>query len=199
MTVPIILASGSEVRAALLRNAGVDFVVTVARIDEDAIRQSLEAEHASPRDIADALAEMKAQRVAVKNPDALVIGCDQVLAFGRDILSKPTSPQEALVQLKSLRGQKHQLLSAAVIYGEGKPLWRHVGTVRLQMRDASDEYLESYVARNWESIQHAVGAYKLEEEGVRLFTRIEGDYFNVLGLPLLELLSYLTLRGTLPS
>ena len=199
MTDPIILASGSATRADLLRNAGVDFTVQIARIDEDAIRQSLQAEDASPRDIADTLAEMKARRVAAKFPDALVIGCDQILNHGRDILSKPGNPAQALAQLKSLRGDKHQLLSAAVIYGEGKPLWRHVGTVRLHMRDASDAYLDDYVTRNWDSIRYAVGAYKLEEEGVRLFTRIEGDYFNVLGLPLLELLSYLTLRGTLPT
>ena len=199
MTDTIILASGSEIRATLLKNAGVNFTVAKARIDEDAIRQSLEAEDAAPRDIADTLAELKAQRVAAKHPDALVIGCDQVLALGRTIYSKPETPEQALSQLQSLRGQKHQLLSAAVIYGEGKPLWRHVGVVRLQMRDASDTYLTDYVDRNWESIRHSVGAYKLEEEGVRLFTRIEGDYFNVLGLPLLELLSYLTLRGTLPS
>ncbi|WP_296425298.1 nucleoside triphosphate pyrophosphatase [Yoonia sp.] len=197
MIQPLILASGSDIRATLLRRAGVDFAVHVARIDEDAIRRSLQAEAASPRDIADALAEMKAQRVAAKHPDALVIGCDQILAHGRDILGKPETPEDALEQLKLLRGQTHQLLSAAVIYGDGKPLWRHVGTVRLHMRDASDAYLADYVARNWDSIRHAVGAYKLEEEGVRLFTRIEGDYFNVLGLPLLELLSYLTLRGTL--
>ncbi|PRY75740.1 septum formation protein [Yoonia maritima] len=199
MTDTIILASGSEIRATLLKNAGVNFTVYKARIDEDAIRQSLEAEDAAPRDIADTLAELKAQRVAAKHPDALVIGCDQVLALGRTIYSKPETPEQALSQLQSLRGQKHQLLSAAVIYGEGKPLWRHVGVVRLQMRDASDTYLTDYVDRNWESIRYSVGAYKLEEEGVRLFTRIEGDYFNVLGLPLLELLSYLTLRGTLPS
>jgi len=195
----IILASGSEIRATLLRNAGVDFTVTVARIDEEAIRASLQAEQASPRDIADTLAEMKAQRVAAKHPEGLVIGCDQILAHGQTILSKPENPEQALEQLKSLRGQKHQLLSAAVIYGDGKPLWRHVGIVRLFMRDASDAYLADYVDRNWDSIHHAVGAYKLEEEGVRLFTRIEGDYFNVLGIPLLELLSYLTLRGTLPA
>lgn len=195
----IILASESSIRSRLLKNAAVDHTVQVAGIDEDAIRKSLMAENASPRDIADTLAEMKAQRIAAKFPDALVIGCDQILAHGNNILSKPQTPDEALTQLRSLRGDTHQLLSAAVIYGEGKALWRHVGTVRLRMRDATDTYLEDYVARNWDSIRHSVGSYKLEEEGVRLFTRIEGDYFNVLGLPLLELLSYLTLRGTLPS
>ncbi|MFA8441658.1 nucleoside triphosphate pyrophosphatase [Yoonia sp.] len=199
MNAPIILASGSEIRAQLLANAGLDFTVSVARVDEDAVRASLQAEQASPRDIADTLAELKAQRVAARHPEALVIGCDQILALGQEIFNKPQTPRDALVQLQALRGQKHQLLSAAVIYGEGKPLWRHVGVTRLFMRDASDAYLKDYVDRNWHSIQHAVGAYKLEEEGVRLFTRIEGDYFNVLGLPLLELLSYLTLRGTLPS
>ncbi len=199
MTDQIILASGSDIRATLLRNAGVEFAVQVARVDEDTVRQSLLAADASPRDIADALAEMKAQRVAAKDPDALVIGCDQVLAQGRTLLSKPTSKEEALAQLRTMRGQSHQLLSAAVIYDDGAPVWRHVGIVRLHMRDASDDYLEGYVDRNWDSIRHSVGAYKLEEEGVRLFTRIEGDYFNVLGLPLLELLSYLTLRGTLPA
>ena len=157
------------------------------------------SDEASPRDLADLLAELKAQRVAARHPAALVIGCDQILALGRDIYAKPQTPADALSQLQSLRGQTHQLLSAAVIYGEGKPLWRHVGIVRLHMRDASDAYLTDYVDRNWDSIRHSVGAYKLEEEGVRLFTRIDGDYFNVLGLPLLELLSYLTQRGTLPS
>lgn len=195
----IILASGSDIRAQLLRNAGVSFDVQVARIDENAVRASLQAENASPRDIADTLAELKAQRVAAKHPDALVIGCDQILALDQQIFAKPQTPADAVTQLQALRGKKHQLLSAAVIYGEGKPLWRHVGVVRLHMRDASDAYLTSYVDRNWDSIRHAVGAYKLEEEGVRLFTRIEGDYFNVLGLPLLELLSYLTLRGTLET
>lgn len=199
MTDKIILASGSAIRAQLLRNAAVPFDVQIARVDEDAVRAALQAEQASPRDIADALAELKAQRVASKHPDALVIGCDQILALDQQIFAKPQTPADALAQLQALRGKKHQLLSAAVIYGEAKPLWRHVGVVRLQMRDASDSYLADYVDRNWDSIRHAVGAYKLEEEGVRLFSRIEGDYFNVLGLPLLELLSYLTLRGTLQT
>ena len=195
----IIIASGSAIRADLLRQADVAFTVQIARIDEGAVRASLQADNASPRDIADTLAELKAQKIASKHPDALVIGCDQILAFDQEILTKPDTKAQAVDKLRALRGRKHQLLSAAVIYGEGKPLWRHVGTVRLHMRDASDDYLAAYVDRNWDSIRHAVGAYKLEEEGVRLFTRIEGDYFNVLGLPLLELLSYLTLRGTLQT
>ncbi len=199
MAEPIILASGSAIRATLLRNAGVDFTTQLARVDEDAMKSALQAESASPRDIADALAEMKALRVGSKAPEALVIGCDQVLARDKDILSKPATEQEAIAQLTSLRGRPHQLLSAAVIYGEGKPLWRHVGVVRLHMRDASDDYLADYVARNWDDIRHCVGGYQLEGEGARLFHRVEGDYFNVLGLPLLELLSYLTLRGTLPG
>lgn len=199
MTTPLILASGSEIRATLLRNAGVDFDIHIARVDEDAIKSALKTEDAPPRDIADTLAEMKAKKIASKHPDALVIGCDQVLAFQGQTLSKPDSPDDALAQLQMMRGKAHQLLSAAVIYGEGKPQWRTVGTVRLHMRDASDAYLADYVARNWDSIRWSVGSYKLEEEGARLFHRVEGHYFNVLGLPLLELLSYLTLRGDLPG
>ena len=199
MTQPIILASGSAIRAQLLQNAAVPFTVDIPRIDEETVRHALAAEDASPRDIADTLAELKAQKIASRHPDALVIGCDQVLALGKEVFAKPQTEAEALTQLKTLRGQTHQLLSAAVIYGEGQPLWRHVGVVRLTMRDASDAYLADYVARNWDSIRHSVGAYKLEEEGVRLFTHVSGDYFTVLGLPLLELLSYLTLRGTLPA
>ncbi|MEH6833485.1 MULTISPECIES: Maf family protein [Falsihalocynthiibacter] len=199
MPSPLILASGSQIRAEMLTNACVEFTAQKPRVDEEAIKAALVAEKAAPRDIADALAEYKARKVSQKNPDALTLGCDQVLDFKGAIFNKPTTKDEAIAQLRAMSGQKHQLLSAAVIYLDGKPLWRHVGVVRLQMRTLSDTYIESYVERNWEEIRHCVGGYQLEKEGVRLFTRIEGDYFTVLGLPLLEVLSFLTLRGDLPS
>ena len=195
----LILASGSQIRATLLTNAGLVVSVKKPLVDEETIKMALLQENAPPRDIADCLAEAKARKVSQKMPGALVLGCDQVLDHQGQLLSKAKSPADALNQLQSLRNSKHQLLSAAVLYEDGKPVWRHIGQVRLQMRDASDAYLADYVERNWDSIQHAVGSYKLEEEGVRLFNRIDGDYFNVLGLPLIELLSYLTLRGVLPK
>ena len=199
MADPIILASSSEIRATLLRNAGVPFTTEKPRVDEEMIRASLEAEEASPRDIADFLAEAKARKVSLKANGALVIGCDQVLDLDGSVMSKPADPSECLAQLTALRGKTHRLLSAAVIYKDGEPLWRHVGVVRLTMREFSDDYLRDYVDRNWESVRWSVGGYKLEEEGVRLMSRIEGDYFNVLGLPMIELLNYLTVRGALPA
>ncbi len=197
MSVPIILASGSEIRAQLLRNAGVPFTAQSARVDEDTAKRALLAEQASPRDIADTLAEMKARKISDKSPGAMVLGCDQVLDFEGQLLSKPETPEMALKQLKMMRGKRHMLLSAAVIYQNGEPIWRQVGQVRLRMRMSSDAYLRDYVARNWDSIRHAVGAYKLEEEGVRLFATIDGDYFNVLGMPLLELLNFLAIKGVI--
>lgn len=199
MPTQLILASGSQIRANMLSNAGIEFTIQKPRVDEESIKAALIAEGAPSRDVADALAEYKARRVSQRNPKALSLGCDQVLDFKGAIFDKPTSEDDAKSQLRALSGQRHQLLSAAVIYLDGKPLWRHVGVVRLQMRDISDDFLDAYVKRNWDEIRHCVGAYQLEKEGVRLFTRIEGDYFNVLGLPLLEVLSFLTLRGDLPS
>ena len=192
------LASKSEIRLALLRNAGLEVNATASRVDEEAIKQSLMAEETKPRDVADALAEAKARKVASKGVGGLVLGCDQVLEFDGRVISKSERSEDVLEVLKEMRGKRHSLLSAAVIYEDDKPVWRHVGVARLLMRDASDAYLQSYVERNWESIRHSVGGYKLEEEGVRLMARVDGDYFTVLGLPLVELLSYLTLRGTLP-
>lgn len=193
----VILASGSKIRAQLLDQVRVPYRTVLPSVDEDSIKSALLGENHKPRDIADALAEAKARKVSSKNVDAMVLGCDQVLEVDGSMLSKPQSREEGFDQLQKLRGKSHRLLSAAVIYEDGKPVWRHVGVVRLQMHELSDEWLNGYIERNWDSIQHAVGCYKLEEEGARLFSRIEGDYFNVLGLPLLELLSYLALRGTI--
>lgn len=197
MTFPLILASGSDIRAQLLRNAGVPFDVKVARVDEETIKASLCAEGAKPRDVADALAEMKARKVADQSPSAMVLGCDQVLDISGEILSKPTSRQEAFDHLQMLSGKTHKLISAAVIYEDQKPVWRSVGEVRLTMRQLGEDYLNAYLDRNWDSIRFSVGSYKLEEEGVRLFSAIQGDYFTVLGLPLIQILSYLTTRGVI--
>lgn len=191
------LASTSEIRATLLRNAGLEIEAIAARVDEEAIKASLLAEGAKPRDVADALAEAKSRKVAAKGEHTLVLGCDQVLEFEGRVISKSETPEDCLSLLKEMRGKRHSLLSAAVIYEGQKPVWRHVGQARLMMRDASEAYLTAYVERNWDSVRHSVGGYKLEEEGVRLMSRVDGDYFTVLGLPLVELLSYLTLRGTL--
>jgi septum formation protein len=195
----IILASGSDIRAQLLRNAGLEVEVIPARVDEEAIRAALEMEEAKPRDVADALAEAKARKISAKHPDAIVIGCDQVLAMGAQIYAKPATQEDARAQLMALRNQPHQLLSAAVLYKDAEPKWRHVGVARLRMHNFSDAYLDDYLSRNWERIRHSVGGYKLEEEGVRLFSSVQGDYFTILGLPLVELLAYLGVTGSIAS
>ncbi len=194
MTV-LILASASTIRAQLLRQAGVEFDVVLARIDENALRASLEAEGARPRDIADALAEQKAMKVAGRNPQALVLGCDQILDCEGRLHTKPATPEDAIRQLRQLRGRPHRLHTAAVLYSQAQPIWRHVSTPELKMRDLSDNYILDYVEANWSEIHHCVGCYQLEGIGIRLFERISGDYHAILGLPLIELLTFLIRRG----
>ena len=191
----IILASQSAIRQQLLQNAGVSFIAENARIDESLLKTSLLAEGAPPRDLVDQLAEAKAAKLARKNSDAVVIGCDQILEFEGNVLSKPDSLEDARAQLTMLRGKSHKLMSAAVIYHEAQTIWRHIGVVRLFMAEFSDSYLDAYLSRNWPDIAQAVGAYMLESEGIRLFSRVEGSYFDVLGLPLTEVLNFLALRG----
>jgi septum formation protein len=199
MSTPIILASSSTIRRQLLQNAGVPFEVHTAPVDEESIKASLLSEAAKPRDIADALAEYKALRVAAKHPASLVIGCDQVLELEGALLSKPSSPADLCAQLSKLRGTTHRLHSAAVIFEDGKPVWRAVKEAKLTMRDFSDAYLDAYVERNWDAVRYCVGGYQLEGEGARLFAQITGDYFTVLGIPLLDVLNYLSLKGAIDA
>lgn len=195
----MILASTSPTRLQMLRAAGLDPTAVAPRVDEATIRDALAAEGAHPRDIADTLAEMKARKVAEKHPTALVLGCDQVLALDRQTFAKPETQDDARQQLRQLRGKTHKLLSALVIYENAEPVWRFVGEARLTMHQFSDAYLDDYVTRNWDSIRHSVGCYKVEEEGVRLFSAITGDHFTILGLPLLPLLAWLGNRGMIAT
>ncbi len=197
MTETLILASGSAIRATLLAQAEVPFTVQVAQIDEEMVRTSLQMQDLSARDTADALAELKAQRVSNKNPDELVLGCDQILDFSGRILAKPENQSDLKMQLQHLRGGEHHLHTAAVIFQYGLPVWRSVQTATLHMKDFSDVYLMQYIEKNWDVVRHCVGGYALERSGVRLFSKIDGDYFSVLGLPLLDVLTFLTARGLL--
>lgn len=195
----LLLASASQIRLTLLRNAGIDATAHPARIDEAAIRRALQADHANPRDVADTLAELKARKLAQRHPDALVLGCDQVLALHDQIFAKPESVEDARRQLTRLRNQSHHLHAAIVLYHHAQPIWRHIGTAKLTMHNISDAYLDAYLTRQWPAVATSVGAYQLESEGIRLFSTIEGDYFTILGLPLLPLLAYLNLRGFIAS
>lgn len=190
----VILASASPIRAELLRRAGVRFETQSAPVDEEAIRAGLAAEQAAPRDMADVLAEAKARRVSGKRPEALVIGADQVLEFNRTARGKFADKAAARAGLLEMQGQRHMLHSAAVIYENARPIWRHVSTVRLQMRPLTPDYIDRYLNAYWDEVSYCAGGYRVEAEGVRLFSRIEGDFFAAQGLPLLEILSYLALR-----
>ncbi|MFO1141245.1 MAG: nucleoside triphosphate pyrophosphatase [Amaricoccus sp.] len=192
---PLILASGSAGRASLLRGAWVPFETMVARVDEAAVKAGMQAESAPPRDIADALAELKARRIAGRAPGRLVLGADQVLVCGGRLYDKPADRAEARRQLQELRGQRHELLSAAVVFEHGAPVWRHVGRAQLTMRPFTDAFLEAYLDREGPAILDSVGAYRLEDGGAELFARVDGDIFTIVGLPLLELLGFLRTRG----
>lgn len=174
----------------MLEAVGLVFEVDAPRVDEEAAKLSLRAEGLRPRDQADALAELKALSIS-RSRAGFVIGADQMLAVEGDVLDKPKDADEARAHLLRLRGRTHELVTAAVVAREGAIIWRHIDTPKLRMRAFSDAFLDDYLARAGADVLHSVGAYQLEGLGGQLFERVEGDYFSVLGLPLLPLLTFL--------
>jgi septum formation protein len=194
----IILASASPARQALLRAAGVVFEVEPAAIDEEEIKTGYRRENRKVMDLAIALAELKAMRISARHPDALVIGADQILICGDVWFDKPPDLDHARAQLIALRGKTHELVTGVVTMRDGARLWHLVQTPKLTMRDFTEDFLDRYLHESAVEVLESVGAYRLEEHGVQLFSRVEGDYFSVLGLPLLPLLEHLRLQGELP-
>ena len=194
----IILASQSASRKAMLEAAGVAFTAEAAGVDEESVKAAMIAEGTDGRRLADALAELKAIKVSRRHPTSLVLGCDSTVAAGDGaLIDKAESREDSRAQLRGLRGTTHKLTSAAVMALGGEPIWRHVDTARLTMRPFSDAFLESYLDTEWPAIGGCVGGYRLEGLGAQLFSRIDGDHFTILGLPLLPLLDWLRVRGEL--
>jgi septum formation protein len=187
----LILASASAARQAVLTAAGIVFTAQAARIDEDAIKREARAEGAPASDAALMLAEMKAERVARKEPGALVIGADQILVCEERWFDKPLDVADMRGHLEALRGRTHSLATAMVCFRDGRQIWRHVATPRLTMRNFSDDFLAKYLDAEGEAAIGCVGCYRLEGLGAHLFERIEGEYAAILGLPLLPLLGFL--------
>jgi septum formation protein len=195
MAASLILASASPSRRQLLSNAGLRFAVEPSGVDEEEVTLSLKGERASAQDIATTLAEMKAVRVSARHPDALVIGADSTLACEGELFDKPATLADARRQILALAGKTHELCSSVVVARNGARLWHHAERGLLTMRAMSERFVDSYLARAGQAVCASVGAYQLEGLGVHLFSRIEGDYFTVLGLPLLPLLSFLSEHG----
>lgn len=187
----LILASSSASRQMLMRNAGLTFSAIPADIDERALDEKLEKEGASPEEVALELAKAKALAVGALYPDALVLGCDQTMALGARVYHKPKTMADAQEHLLSLSGKIHRLNSAAVLVRHGEVVWQIVSSAELSVRTLSAEFVSRHLQRVGEKALSSVGAYQLEGEGIQLFTSIEGDYFTILGLPLLPLLSKL--------
>ena len=194
---PLILASQSSARAALLAAAGLTFEARPARVDEAAIKQACRAEGLDAADAALTLAGLKAKRI--RDPDALVIGADQLLVCREAWFDKPADLGEARAHLRTLRGQEHRLVTATVCMRGGQEVWRRVAEPRLRMRRLSDAFLEEYLAAEGDAVLGCVGAYRLEGMGVHLFDRIDGEHSAILGLPMLPLLGFLRQHGLIIS
>ena len=191
MSASLILASSSPFRRMLMTNAGLAFDWKAARIDERAIEKPLEEKGASPQEVALVLAEAKALNVAEPCPEAIIIGSDQTMSLGDRVYHKPRDRADARDHLLSLSGQTHQLNSAVVLVRASTPVWTHMSSARLTMRRLSPDFIDRHLERVGEKALSSVGAYQLEGEGIQLFEKIEGDYFTILGLPMLPLLEKL--------
>jgi septum formation protein len=197
--ISVLLASASRTRAELLRRAGVDCSAEPARIDETAVKQSMQAAGATPDAAAMALAELKAVKLSRRHGDVLVIGADQLLTAGPVWFDKPPDLAHARAQLTALRNRAHRLHSAVCVVLNGAVIWRHGEQATLTMRPFSDAFLDTYLAEIGDLALESVGAYQLEGRGAQLFAKVEGDYFAILGLPLLPLLDFLRGRGAVPT
>lgn len=187
----IVLASGSAVRTRLLTAAGIPHTVDPANVDEADVRDRLLAGDASHAVIAETLAELKAQRVADRHPDAIVLGADQVLSCDGALFEKPDGLDGVRAHLNALSGREHTLIASVCAVSGGDVLWHHSGFANLRMRTFSEAFIERYVAEVGEAACESVGAYQMEGLGIHLFTDIEGDFFDILGLPMLPLLAFL--------
>lgn len=192
----LVLASASAIRRHMLEAAGLSFEVDPANVEEASAKANFREAGLTPRQQADALAELKAVSVSARR-SGLVIGADQMLALDSDTLDKPRDMKEARSHLQRLRGRDHELLCAAVIARDGAVVWRCLQTPRLRMHAFSDDFIDAYLARAGDAVLASVGAYQLEGLGAQLFERVEGDYFSVLGLPLLPLLAFLREQGAI--
>ena len=195
MTIPLILASKSASRRAMLDAAGVAYESIPADIDERAVEAGLQG--AEPEEIAEALAVAKATAVAQHHPQTLVLGSDSLVVVGGRRFDKPQSREEAAEHLRFFSGKVMELHSAAALVKDGGCEWSHASIARLQVRELSDEFIAHYLDLEWPAISHTVGAFRIEGPGVQLFEAIEGDQFTVLGMPLLPLLAALREGGVL--
>lgn len=198
MSEPVILASASRVRASMLQAAGISIEVVPARVDESELKIALRGQGADPVEVAVALAELKALQVSRGRPGRLVLGADQMLDCDGAWFDKPGSPGAARDQLLGLRGRKHRLTSAAVLARDGARIWHHAASAHLTMRGFTEAFLDGYLAEAGEAVLGSVGAYQLEGLGAQMFERVEGDYFVILGLPLLPVLDILRAQNVLP-
>jgi septum formation protein len=195
----LVLASASASRQMLLRGAGIAFEVSPADLDEAGLMADLQATGTSAAGIAQALAEQKALAVSRRMPGRLVLGGDSVLAFGSELVSKCRDLAELRALLTRLKGKTHTLFSAAALARDGGCLWSHTGQAELTMRDFSPEFLEAYLAAEGTAVLSCVGGYRYEGPGAQLFQKVEGDYFTILGLPLLPVLAALRAQENLTS